>query len=336
MDGQHFDQIARWLAEGTSRRKLLRAITGTLAGTALVAQRPAKDGETAPGGGGPSPCSAYCAGEPGPRGAQCRQACKACGGPTSPSFCYDERSRNYTCCADGQLCFNTSSEVGPSVICCDENRQVCDSPDGPFCCANGTLCSDFNLCCASGLSCGGTCCDTPDEGCCYDRDAAQYVCGESCYDVCGDGRGICGINNEEGYCAHTRCYSACQGSFQCGTPDENGNCSDTRCFDLCSGASVCGIPNQNGNCAFFSCFNMCDGADNCGSGDENGNCFGTACFDPSSETMICGESCNDLCLNSFRCGTTGPLGYCAGTACIDSLGFLRCGTPGADGIRCVE
>src|SRR5262245_53599477 len=125
MDGDRFDQFTRSLARNVSRRSMLKGFSTLLAGTA-VAARPLS-GEAAKGSGGPNPCNVYCAGESGPRGAQCRQACKDCGGPDAHGFCYDPLVRGYTCCPSGLTCFDTwSYPGGETVICCGNGGQVCN------------------------------------------------------------------------------------------------------------------------------------------------------------------------------------------------------------------
>jgi hypothetical protein len=316
MDGDRFDQFARTLARTASRRSVVRGLSTLLVGT-TVAGRPLS------ARGAPHPCNVYCAGEAGPRGAQCRQACKACGGPTSPGFCYDEAARSFTCCPEGLGCF----DVGQSVICCASSNQVCygnEGGDGAFCCADGSHCAYPNLCC-------------PEEvGACFDTHAQEYVCGQACWNVCLN-REICGERAENGACIGVLCFDPCSQSYRCGNADETGQCDDVPlCHNLCDGSTYCLNPNGNGNCEDFTCSDLCrQGADACGDKDENGACILTSCTDPASGERICGDSCVDICNGVERCGPRLPGGYCGDTACTDGSGYLQCGTPDDDG-ACFE
>src|SRR6187455_148696 len=122
MDGDKFDRITRSVAQNVSRRSAL------LAGSAIAARPLA--GKAAKSGG-PNPCNVYCAGESGSRGAQCRQACKECGGPDSAGFCYDELVRGYICCPGGLSCFDAwRYPGGETIICCAGAEQVCSQTGG--------------------------------------------------------------------------------------------------------------------------------------------------------------------------------------------------------------
>jgi hypothetical protein len=67
MDGERFDRLTKHLADGTSRRRVLRGLAGGVGAAALAAlgRRPAA--------AAPNACAQACAGEPkGPRQAACR------------------------------------------------------------------------------------------------------------------------------------------------------------------------------------------------------------------------------------------------------------------------
>lgn len=333
MDGDRFDQFTRSLARNVSRRSMVKGITTLLAGTALTA-RPLS------AKGAPNPCNVYCAGESGPRGAQCRQACKACGGPTSPGFCHDQLNRQYLCCPDGLGCFEPFVEEGVrTAICCATDRQVCQTSNEDFyCCPESEVCMGWSLCCPEGTlsTCEGACCEN-ENGCCFSRAEEQYICGDDCYDLC-QGQSDCGERNDSGYCVANTCYDQCVGDYRCGPPDEQGNCSIETCFDVCGQQTICGTPNPRGNCSFyFTCYDPCTDTDLCSYPDSFGNCTDTTCYDPAQGTTICGADCSDICNGEIRCGSSAgnPYGYCDDTICRTSTDGFNCG-PADDEGACIE
>ena len=319
MDGDQFDRITRLLAHNVSRRSVVRGLSALVAGTA-VAARPLS-GNAAKGG--PNPCNVYCAGESGSRGAQCRQACKDCGGPDSAGFCYDPQVRGYTCCPDSLGCFDAwTYPGGETVICCAGAEQVCSRSGGSFCCEDGTHCAYDNLCCPLGVDI------------CFDPGVEDYVCGASCRDTCLGYNEICGEPNDAGYCAANSCFNPCSQEYACGEPDELGNCSVETCFDVCSQQTVCGTPNSRGNCQWGPvCYDPCNNVDRCDYPNMNDFCPNTACYDPEQGTHVCGTNCFDICTNQDRCGSSegNPWGYCVDTFCFASNGGFSCGTPDVDG-----
>ena len=150
MDSQRFDAITRAFATGTSRRAVLRRLGAGLAGFGLVA--------TGRGlaAAAPSACASFCADQPGARGAQCRQTCKACtGGPAATCFnaatgsftCEDILTDEANCGGCGNVCLTTCR----NGTCCIATGQPL--PGG---CAPGAA----DLCCSR--SCG----PRPSEGIC--------------------------------------------------------------------------------------------------------------------------------------------------------------------------
>ena len=106
MDAERFDDIARVLGIGTTRRSLLRrlAVAGGVAGVAsgrgpVVAAR--------------NECAAICQrvhSSKGPLGASCRQACKQCKADVQ-RICGAGESE-WFCCPEGELCcYNCSTGV---------------------------------------------------------------------------------------------------------------------------------------------------------------------------------------------------------------------------------
>jgi hypothetical protein len=333
MDGDRFDHFTRSLAGSISRRSFVGGISTLLAGVA-VAVRPST------ARGAPNPCNAYCAGEPGARGAQCRQACKACGGPTSDGFCHDQYNRQYLCCPDGLGCFEPFAEEGVrTAICCATERQVCSTSNEDFyCCPDGEECWGWSLCCPEGTqsTCEGACCEN-ENGCCFSLADDAYICGENCYNICADGQYDCGAANPDGSCAANTCLDPCEDYYRCGEADADGFCIVERCFNVCSEQTDCSTPNERGNCPAPGCYDPCSGKDICGNRDPYGTCYGLACYDPELGTTRCGTECYDYCAGIYRCGATdqNPWGFCNGSTCQPSTGGIGCGPADDDG-NCIE
>ena len=128
MDGQTFDRIAKALAEGRSRRSVVRALAGGVAGGAL----------------------AWLGGTAGAAG-RCRtvgQACKTnedcCPGPT--------RNGNVACTPTGRKqptksceCANAADPCGGACCAAD---QFCDAGFCVQCRGDFAGCADDNQCCS--------------------------------------------------------------------------------------------------------------------------------------------------------------------------------------------
>ena len=330
MDADRFDQITRSLAWNVSRRSMVKGFTTLLAGAAIAARPLSVKGA-------PNPCNAYCAGEPGSRGAQCRQACKDCGGPTSRGFCHDQLNRQYLCCPDGLECFEPFVDEGVhAAICCAVQTQVCQTTREDFyCCPDGEGCWGYGLCCPAGTQniCEGACCES--ASCCFSRDVDEYICGESCYDIC-QGQTDCGEANSDGSCGQTACLDPCENNYRCGPADAEGYCIVDRCFNVCTEETNCSPPNERGNCPAPGCFDPCNGVDICGNPDSYGNCYEMTCYDPEQETTVCGPMCWHYCASTNLCGTvTNNFGYCDGSYCFLANVGPSCGPADDDG-NCID
>lgn len=212
--GAHFDRLTKVLAGGVSRRRvILGGLSAVVSGTVAALSRGAA---AAPTRGGPGPCAVYCADQPGPRKADCLQACRQCGSDPS-QVCHNFETSDFACCPEGQDCFGG--------ICCSSPDQVCFGTNGPVCCPDGTFC-DFNtgecgppaVCDATSGCFGGTCaagcfCVTTVEGdgACVSNafancDATPCTISDECGGgVCVDATECCGIETKvcfppEGIC----------------------------------------------------------------------------------------------------------------------------------------
>ena len=121
-----FDEFSKTLGKSTSRREALKLLGGGLAGGLLAALG------VGSAAAAPDRCSVFCQGF-GIRGAalaQCKQACKKCGGDTS-RLCGSDYNNNFTCCPSGQGCF-FNCNVNSST-CCEEDVNCSGSCAGTCC-----------------------------------------------------------------------------------------------------------------------------------------------------------------------------------------------------------
>lgn len=212
MDEQRFDDLTRALAAGLSRRAILRRIGTGIAGFGLLgAGRGVADAA-------PSPCNVFCADQPGPRGAQCRQTCKACaGGPEAT--CFDASTNSFTCLDID----NDASHCGGCGLICEAPYSACSGgecvcPAGTLACSSGGCLEDCgfgaipNLLTCTCLTCdqvgsSDTCGDTAEcqsgqvcaNGCCcLPAGSLDEPCGTPNQPSTACCSGMCG---PDGYCA---------------------------------------------------------------------------------------------------------------------------------------
>jgi len=205
MDGSRFDDITRALAAGASRRAVLRRLGAGLAGVGLAA---AGRGAAR---AAPSPCAAFCADQPGARGAQCRQACRACaGGPaatclnaaTGSFACTDLLTDEANCGACGAAC--GAGETCQDAVCCA--TTVC----GPTCCDAGQDACLLNQSCAETCTPTGAACP---QGCgCFPSVEGPYHCIASGNPTCDDIPQVCSSTADcppGQHCQETGCGARC-------------------------------------------------------------------------------------------------------------------------------
>ena len=227
----HFDDMAKALASGLTRRRALRRVGGGLAGALLGSLGLGRAWGQAPT---PKNCADYCKNflgiRPGGGDAygKCVSNCATCldGGGTA---CGAD-----ACCAAGQGCCNGSCTDLTTTSNCGECGRVCPADD----CRAAT--------CTNGI-CGTT--PTNEGGSCYNGVGTCHngvcgggggVCGEFC-DVffsnpCGDNGCHC-LTTVEGIdvCFNlTICGQACTSSADCPVGEA---CINTSCF--CGGPGSC-------------------------------------------------------------------------------------------------
>jgi len=132
MDQERFDELAKTLASGVSRREALRKIGGGLLGAALAALLPTK-ADAKPGGGGGGKTAE----------GNCPQGFNKCRGK-----CYilaEDRNNCGACgvvCPEGRpCCGGTCTDVERDGNNCGACGNVCTAGDNPFC--GGGVCTDL-------------------------------------------------------------------------------------------------------------------------------------------------------------------------------------------------
>lgn len=199
MDGHRFDALTKSLSTGVTRRRVARVLAGGITTVALsITGRKAA--------AAPNACAVYCADQPGPRKAACKQACRECG--NDPTLvCHNFDTGQFTCCPTGEGCF--------SGVCCANPDQVCFGPNGATCCAEGTFCMPDGTC-GPPATCG------PESGC------LGGTCASGCFCVSSvEGDGAC-VNGAFADCGAPPCMS----SADCG---DGGVCVDAT---ACCGTAV--------------------------------------------------------------------------------------------------
>jgi hypothetical protein len=332
MDGLRFDNLARAVAAGATRRTLIKGVAAgfvaTLARVALPGLARAQN--TIPLGG---QCAALGA------NAECSQAggavvcsdngvvrdgqfncCRNAGGACTADFhcCGGAVCVNGACGGGGGAggrglgaeCTSTSqcSQAGGSVVCASnglpaDGARNCCRNSGGACTADIQCCA--NLYCVNG-TCGGT--TAPPSGSGQLALGAQCTASEQCTQaggatVCanngfdGDGPLNC-CRNEGGACTGVDYSADCCGGLYC----VNGVCTNNRTGGLPLGASC----QQTGQCAQTGFGAVCatngidgDGALNC-CHNEGGSC--------DRDTVCCGGL---LCVNG-TCGGGGGTGGSVG------------------------
>jgi hypothetical protein len=207
MDAQRFDQLARAMAIGSSRRRLLRFVGGGVFGTVFAARQSVAE------------AAVSCNGETCLFGEICcAQGCTSSTG--------DECGCNAVACGECQRCNGTHCvAVLNGSTCSDDGNPCTDDVCASGTCthpakADSTACGDGQVCI------GGTCCST--GTCCP---SGTTLCGTNCVN----------LRTDESNCG--ACGAACAPGKKCC----NGQCLDTgrdehncgRCGHRCRRHEVC-------------------------------------------------------------------------------------------------
>jgi hypothetical protein len=354
VDGQRFDDATRLLATGTSRRRLLRGLTGLAlgGGVARVAQA-----ETEAAACGPDQVKRRGAGcvckatgrPPGPDGCPCAGGKVRCGGVCTAVSCGNGTTLDAATCAC--VCPAGTEECNGACLAACANGQVfdascqCACPAGtvacgagcvPQCAAGQTLDGACSCVCNAGtLPCGGGCVPTCPPGqefdgaCVCGCPAGTILCDGGCVANCPSGQTLdpvsCGCVLSCGP-SQVVCGAACVDACPTGEILNPTTC-------LCEGV-VC--PGED---------LLCDGECVDGRLDPN-NCG--ACdvvCDPATQFCDAGSCCNrqnvacqadDECCNFAPTTTIGT--RCCGNVCIfvtsDEQNCGACGNTCDSGEQC--
>ncbi|MGH2561692.1 MAG: hypothetical protein ACRDJH_21715 [Thermomicrobiales bacterium] len=317
MDDLRFDDLARRLAGGTSRRGLLRGVIGGLLGGLA-------------GLGATETLAAR-----GPLGAACTRATQCASLKCADGVCCNASCTGQceACDLAGQVGMCTPLPAGTQQhgarpactgtgVCqasCDgATRNQCTSYPGL-----NVVCDD--PVCAAGwqttYGCGG-------DGTCHPTttNCGLFVCnaeGTGCLTTCEENADCVGA----AYCANGVCQGDQPPGQPCTTPDQcqsglcvDGVCCTSTCDDPCQ---ACNVPGNLGFCADIADGAACDDGNPCTDNDvcRNGNCHGTpltcARLDQCHDAGVCdpatGQCSHPNSPDNTNCGD-GQV-CCAGICC---------------------
>jgi len=234
-----FDELAKALAEGVSRREALRRIGGGLAGALFVSLGWTRVawGDTR------AACKSLCGGM-GKNGKQCMDVCLSC--PSATSVCGPAGAK--TCCGGGHVCISGTCQCPSGTAVCGGNC-VDTTSDRNNCGGCGTQCSTYEVCNSGVCACTKTVC-LSDFGSttyvCVDTDTDPRNCGG-----CAWGGGT-GMLCASGVCVGGQCVCQ-QGWSACGPgccpPQLNGYpLQACQPFASCRGGYNCSYGNGGNTC----------------------------------------------------------------------------------------
>jgi hypothetical protein len=346
MDGQRFDEWAKDLARLTTRRGVLKGLTGSAAGSLLALV------------GLGSAVADVCK----PTGKECKRDGQCCSGScVPPTHSQSTAGSGSVCCAAGQIQY-------PTGVCCTPTT----------CAALGKNCGEISDGCGGTLNCGT--CSAPQScggggaanacGCTPTTCAAQHATCGSISDGCG-GDLTCGTCPAAPVCQTATCSGgtcvtaadpardgeSCGGGKVCrngtcacpsGTRDCGGTCRQCCADSDCPGATCSAAVCIDGACGLTPIEGCCTEDGECDDGDP---CTVDTC-DPTSHTCrhdaaAAGTPCDDgnpctvddACDGAGTCAT-GSSKDCAaaGDQCNDAACDTATGTcvkhPKADGTGC--
>lgn len=284
MDDRRFDSLTRALAGGANRRAVLKGLLGlggVIAGSTML-----DDSAEAARRSKPTPRPASCPGQQTWDGSACGcpdDAPYVCG----PACCTGEAgglpTPDHSECCDNACCFGTCYG---EELCCPTNwgpgeqpptNQVCESANGPECCAYSDVCCDSDGCCAT------VCYDglTGNDRCCS---VEEFCPGAGTEDLCcSSGTYCCGGDTDANICIDPEVEGSCCVDTDCGDPCQVCDPGTHLCGPLCDGCHTC-----DGG----SCIAQCSESECCSNGNppadwfcraENQCCTFEDCTDPPDE-----------------------------------------------------
>lgn len=313
---QRFDALAKTLANGHSRRGVLKMALGLA--TAMVAGSRV---ESAPAADPPPKhptgnmtCAEFCAAlfPAGDERGRCIEAAARGAGPCfecGPRSSGTRQLCGTVCCKEGLACCGgvcTSlageqncgqcGNVCPEGLRCLGGQCACPSGEPSCfgqCCPENAFCNEFYQTCQcfnGQLACGGTV-----AVCCEGRACCDGVC-------CPEGYGCCG-----GTCCNRTCCPGYRPSSETGICCAAGEtCCGSDCANLLTNPAHCG-----------NCFSPCPAGQSCCGGE---------CFDLATDPRRCG-TCEVTCLPGQECvsgqcacpggGVVCSIDYFRGTACCE-------------------
>jgi hypothetical protein len=276
MDGRWFDDAARDLGRGVSRRRVLAGLAAVALGVPVVGRAGVQ------GQGGESCGAAVC----GPGEFCCNSSCSVCaplGGACTTQACAPCASEGQSC-ADGPGCCEDLACSNPD----DPANGVCTASASPPACRTNTDCPGGTICCEDGLCCPGEVECVTAADCPPDPSGCNLV---GCSD---DGHCVttlmacCAAEGES-------CGDGCCGGLVC-LPDDGGGAT-------CQGCSAEGGPCGDGRPCCPGGGLTCE-QDEAGGAQGGGVCVvgGPACM---PEGALCDP---DHCCGGLRCRPH-PQGY---------------------------
>jgi F0F1-type ATP synthase membrane subunit c/vacuolar-type H+-ATPase subunit K len=191
-----FDELAKGLADGVSRREALRRLGGGLATTLLASVGLGRAWGQGRG------CGSYCrARVRSPKAfTKCVISCQDCL-QDEGTLCGASAGGAVTCCGAGLTCINGECHPGPIALICGD--KVC--PSVRSCCLAPSFGKDFGACCL------------PEEVCCAPLSAVCCPQGTTCCQGIGIGQAPTVCCREDETCCrggtHLRC---CPIGTRCG------------------------------------------------------------------------------------------------------------------------
>jgi Stigma-specific protein, Stig1 len=295
VDGQRFDDLARSLANGISRRGLLKVIAGAAASAVFVRW------PTGRAAGQDSGVSC-----PLRLGQSCTDA-SGCGGDACPT---------YDCC--GGVCVDLATDPANCGTCgttCDTGNCVENTccPAGAILCGDACVdpTADTNNCGGCGVVCPpGQPCLAGVCGCA----PPAVACGNGCVDITSDPNNCasCGVACDSGQpCCNAVCIAIATDRTNCGAcgnvcPDSAPTCCGGACTDTTSDPANCGA------CGTTCGDRTCSGGA-CAGASPTATATAPAC--PAGQTA-CGDACADLSSDPANCGGCGQT--CQGGGACDN------------------